>query len=46
MPFERLVLRALDQAYSDAFRERDREFAGRVARLTRIVEHEELVAVY
>ncbi|MBI2536986.1 MAG: EAL domain-containing protein [Gemmatimonadetes bacterium] len=46
VPFQRLVLRALDEAYGDAFRQRDRELAERVAKLTRVIEEGELHTVY
>ena len=46
VPVQRLVLRALDQAYADAFRERDAELAARVARLDELIARRELVTLY
>lgn len=46
VPMTRLVLRALDQAYSDAFQERDREFAVRATKLADIIEARELVTLF
>lgn len=46
VPMTRLVLRALDQAYSDAFQERDREFAVRATKLADIIESRDLVMLY
>jgi EAL domain-containing protein (putative c-di-GMP-specific phosphodiesterase class I) len=46
VPVQRLVLRALDQAYSDAFREQDAVLAARVAKLNDLIERRELGTVY
>lgn len=46
VPVQRLVLRALDQAYSDAFRERDAELARRVSKLNDVIERRDLVTLY
>jgi EAL domain-containing protein (putative c-di-GMP-specific phosphodiesterase class I)/GGDEF domain-containing protein len=46
VPVQRLVLRALDEAYLDAFRERDAEVAARIARLRQILERRELVTLF
>lgn len=46
VPVERLVLRALDQAYSDAFRERDQELSARATKLTRIIERGDVSIVF
>lgn|SRR5574341_1324507 len=46
VPFQRLVLRALDEAYADAFRQRDQQLAQRVANLTRVIEEGDLQTVY
>ncbi len=46
VPVERLVLRGVDQAYGDAFRERDRKLAARVTKLTGIIEQRELLTLY
>lgn len=46
VPLQRLVLRALDQAYSDAFRERNQELANRVAKLNQVIARRELITLY
>jgi GGDEF domain-containing protein len=46
VPVQRLVLRALDQAYADAFRERDADLAARLAKLDGVIERRELTTLY